>query len=330
MIATCRSSIPIRLATAGALLLAVQACSSGQAAPTLAKDKPPARDAYCSQTADAVADACEAAAVEALLIAQANCTNLVDDGARAACQDDADAAQEEELEACEEQEAARLEACALLGESRYDPAVDPANFVDPLQVGEAVAPNPYLPLVPGYTRVYEKGDEKITVTVTHDTVEIMGVTCIVVRDIAEENGELVEDTDDWFAQDLAGNVWYFGEFVRNFEDGVLHDLDGSFKAGEEGAKPGIAMKAAPQPSEAYRQEWFLGEAEDIAEVLGTAASESAPAASCDDTCLQTRDFSPLEPDTSEHKFYVPGIGEIVAYHVDEPDEREELVEYFFE
>lgn len=309
-------------------LAALQGCAKGEAAQP--QSKPAAKDAYCSQTADAVADACEAAAVEALLIAQANCTNLGSEDARADCRSEADALHEEEQESCEEQEAARFDACALLGEGRYDPAVDPANFVNPLAIGDTVAPNPYLLLVPGYTRVYEKGDETVTVTVTHDTVEIMGVTCIVVRDIAEENGVLVEETDDWFAQDLAGNVWYFGEFVRNYEDGVLHDLEGSFRAGVDGAKPGIVMTAAPQAGDVYRQEWSLNEAEDIAEVLGTAASESAPAASCDGTCLQNRDFSPLEPDTSEHKFYVPGIGEIVAYHVDEPGEREELVEYRFE
>lgn len=323
-----RNAHAAALATAVLALATLQACTRGEAAQPLSK--PAAKDAYCSQTAESVADACEAAAVEALLIAQGNCTNLDDADARGDCRDEADTVQEEELEACEEQEAARFDACALLGEARYDPAVDPANFVDPLEIGDAVAPNPYLMLVPGYTRVYEKGDETVTVTVTHETVEIMGVTCIVVRDIAEEGGVLVEETDDWFAQDLAGNVWYFGEFVRNYEDGVLHDLDGSFRAGVDGAKPGIAMPAAPQVGDVYRQEWFLNEAEDLAEVLGTAASESAPAASCDGTCLQNRDFSPLEPDTSEHKFYVPGIGEIVAYHVDEPEEREELVEYRFE
>jgi sugar lactone lactonase YvrE len=39
----------------------------------------------------------------------------------------------------------------------------------------------------------------------------MGIKTVVVRDRGFTNGELSEDTLDWFAQDAAGNVWYFGE-----------------------------------------------------------------------------------------------------------------------
>lgn len=310
------------------LAFALQACSDTQAKQPADAGKD--NSAFCTQTADAVADACAAEAMDDYLVAQANCINVGDDLARAECESAGEESFTEAGEECDEQNDARDEVCGVLGEDRYDPQIDPANFVDPLQIGDAIAPNPYLPLVPGYRRVYEKGDETVTVTVTDETIEILGVTCIVVRDVAEEDGEVVEDTDDWFAQDLAGNVWYFGELSRNYEDGALHDLDGSFTAGVDGAKPGIAMKAVPLVGDVYRQEWALGDAEDLGEVLSVTATESAPAADCDGNCLQTRDFSPLEPDVNEHKFYAPGIGEIVAYDVAEPDEREELVEYAFD
>jgi hypothetical protein len=264
-------------------------------------------------------------------VSQANCLNISDPDDRAECEAEAHEAQLEDQALCGEQRIARLEVCALLGEDRYDPEFDPANFVDPLQIGSSVAANPYHPLVPGFTRVYESGDETITVTVTDETVEILGVTCIVVKDIVEEDGEVTEDTDDWFAQDIFGNVWYCGELSRNFEDGFLADIDGSFRAGVEGAKPGIIMKAAPMEGDAYRQEWAPGDAEDVAEIVSTSASESAPApgASCSDTCVQAREFSPLEPGHEEYKFHAPGIGVIVAYPVDDPAEREELVDYHF-
>ncbi|MFA5941533.1 MAG: hypothetical protein WC809_19465 [Sinimarinibacterium sp.] len=307
------------------LAVALQSCTDSEARQPAATGS--GNDKYCTRTADAVGDACAAEAMDDHLIAVANCINVGDDDARAACDEQADEALAEAQEECGEQTAARAELCAVLGEARYDPAIDPLQFVDPTLIGTAIAPNPYLSLVPGYRRVYENGEETITVVVTDQTVEILGVTCVVVRDTATEDGEVIEDTDDWFAQDLEGNVWYFGELSRNYEDGQLVDLEGSFKAGVDGAKPGIVMKATPQVGDVYRQEWALGDAEDLAEVISTTASESTAAASCDGNCLQTRDFTPLEPGTSEYKFYAPGIGEIVAYHVEEPEEREELVEY---
>lgn len=309
------------------LAMALQSCTDSEARQPAATGSGNGNDKYCTRTADTVADACAAEAMDDFLIAQANCINVGDDEARATCDEEAGEALQEANDQCAEQNEARAELCEVLGEARYDPAIDPLDFVDPLQIGSTVAPNPYLRLVPGYRRVYENGDETITVVVTDQTVEILGVTCIVVRDTVEEDGELVEDTDDWFAQDLAGNVWYFGELSRNYEDGQLVDLEGSFKAGIDGAKPGIAMKATPQVGDVYRQEWALGDAEDLGEVISTSASESTGAASCGGNCLQTRDFTPLEPGVSEYKFYAPGIGEIVAYGVDTPDEREELVEY---
>jgi hypothetical protein len=286
-------------------------------------------NAYCSQTTGAALTACQNDVKDNFWLTNGICINIADNEERRDCYIDARQEKREGMALCYEQREARDEVCDVLGQSRYDPEIDPANFVDPLAIGDTVATNSFMPLVAGLTRIYEAGDETITVIVTDETIVIQGVTCIVVRDTVEEDGEVIEDTVDWFAQDIYGNVWYFGEISRNYEDGMLDNLDGSWMAGKDGAKAGIVMKAAPQVGDVYRQEWALAEAEDMGEVVSIAATESAPAASCNGTCLLTRDFTPLEPDASEHKFYAPGIGVIVAYDVDDPAAREELVEYHY-
>jgi len=284
---------------------------------------------YCSQTTNAAFKACRNDVRDNFWETKGICINISDDEERNECYVEAKQEKHESNALCREQREARDEVCEAIGESRYDPAINPADFVNPLTIGDTTATNTYMPLLPGFTRIYAAGDETVTVTVTDETIEIMGVTCIVVRDTVEENGEVIEDTVDWFAQDIYGNVWYFGEISRNYEDGMLDNLDGSWMAGKDGAKAGIVMQAAPEAGQVYRQEWALAEAEDMGEVLSVSATESAPAASCNGDCLLTRDFTPLEPDVSERKFYAPGIGVIAAYDVEEPEDREELVEYHY-
>jgi hypothetical protein len=187
--------------------------------------------------------------------------------------------------------------------SPYEPQIDPADFV-------AEIDNPYFPLEPGTTRVYEGGtkgeSEVVTVTVTRKTREVMGVMCTVVKDTEEVDGELVEETFDWFAQDRWGNVWYFGEDTKEFEDGRV-DSAGSWEAGVDGALPGIIMLADPDVGERYRQEYFAGEAEDMGQVLKLGESVDVPYGSFADV-LVTKDWTPLERNALEHKYYAPGIG----------------------
>ena len=176
--------------------------------------------------------------------------------------------------------------------------------------------------------VYEGDGETITVTVTGDTKEILGIEAVVVNDVVEEDGEIVEDTDDWYGQDVFGNVWYLGEISKNYEDGELVDIEGSWTAGVDGAKAGILMKAAPMVGDVYRQEWALGDAEDAAEVLSLTASAVVPAAgaSCAGTCVETLDFTPIEPDAAEEKYYSPDVGLILEVDTETGD-RVELVSY---
>jgi len=289
--------------------------------------------AFCSRTADAALKACRAEVKDDFWIAIGNCINVSDPADRRECRADARADRKDGKDLCVEQFGARLEVCDLVGEERYDPDFDPADFVDPNAIGHTVAPNPYFPLVPGAQWVYEGGDETITVTVTDKTKLIEGVTCRVVNDLVTEDDVPIEDTDDWYAQDLNGNVWYCGEIAKNFEtfegdnpeEPELVDIDGSWKAGRDGAKPGILVLAAPQVGDAYRQEIALGEAEDVAEVIDTTGTASVPAGSCTNDCLVTRDFTALEPGVDENKYYALGVGLILE--VDMEGNRVELVEF---
>jgi hypothetical protein len=276
----------------------------------------------CDQSAEVLRNACENEARDDAWVVAAVCLNLPDPAETRTCRADAKTARREAQSDCHDQFDARRDLCEALGQAPYAPAIAPARFLSP--AATAAAPNPFLPLVPGRTLHYASPSEIGTVEITHRTRTILGVTCIVVRDLVVDNGLPVEDTDDYFAQDVDGNVWYFGELSQNFEDGVLTDLDGSWLAGVDGAQPGIVMPAAPTVGTTYRQEFAPGDAEDAATVVSVTASESAPGASCTGTCLQTLDFTPIEPDAREHKFYAPGVGMIVTVNL-ENGERTELV-----
>lgn len=268
-----------------------------------------AQPGACSATAQDALQACHHDTEDNYWISLGNCNNLKDASARATCLEDAAEERREGRQLCREQLAGRLEVCGDLGESRYDPRIDPALFVDPKDIGKSVAPNPYLLLTRGRELTYRNGDERIKVSVTKDTVVILGVQCAVIHDIATgPGGVVIEDTIDWLAQDVYGNIWYFGEISQQFENGELASLEGSWKAGVDFAKPGLAMKAAPAVGDVYRQEFSLGNAEDLGKVLSLNASVHAPAGSCSHTCLLTEDFTPIEPDTIEHKYYAPGVG----------------------
>ena len=292
----------------------------------------------CSQTATAAFKACQGEITDDYWIAFGNCTNLTDYGERKDCLKEAGIEFNDGRELCNDQREARLELCEELGESPYDPRIKPDKFVDFEEVvkGGDFTSNPYFPLVPGTVWNYRTYDgdgtliEKIKVEVLKETKEILGVNCIVVRDRVweiDEEGEksLVEDTDDWYAQDLKGNVWYFGEIAQDFEDGELVSIDGSWKAGRDYAKPGYLMLINPQAGDLYRQEFALGEAEDVAEVISrNEESVTVPYGNYKDDVVKTKDGTPIEPDVYEFKYYAPDVGLILEVNP-ETGERVELV-----
>lgn len=200
----------------------------------------------------------------------------------------------------------------------YHPTIDPARFTSTVD-------NPLFPLVPGTVFEYDvlETDEAVTVTVTSDTKVVMGVTCVVVHDVAKVASVVAEDTFDWYAQDDAGNVWYFGEDTTAF-DGGMPSKEGSWQAGVDDAQPGIIMKGTPKLGDVYRQEYLAGEAEDQAEVLSLSESVTVPAGSFTG-CVMTRDFTALETSHEEHKFYCPNIGQVRAELSKGGTEHEDLV-----
>jgi hypothetical protein len=182
------------------------------------------------------------------------------------------------------------------------PTFDPDNFV-------TVIDNPHYPLRPGTTYFNASPDGAFVdnLTATRDTIEILGVTCVVVEDLAYEDGELVERTLDYFAQDKQGNVWYLGEDSTHYEDGKVIGTEGTWRAGNPGQHAGIIMLSDPQVGDFYKQEQAPGVAEDQAVVISLNASLDVPYGSFTGL-LQTDDTTPLEPGFVERKTYAEGIG----------------------
>ena len=204
----------------------------------------------------------------------------------------------------------------------YAPKVIPSDFSTKID-------NKYFPLKSGTTFVYRgktaDATEGDTVNVTADTKNIMGVECVVVDDRVTEGGELVEQTYDWYAQDKEGNVWYFGEDSKEYENGKIKSTGGSWEAGRDGAKPGIIMPANPEIGKTYRQEYYKGEAEDMAEALKLNGSVKVPYGKFDNA-LVTDEWTPLEKNVAEHKFYAPGVGNVKEIATKGPKETLELID----
>ena len=345
--------------TRGARLLAVQIilliavfCLIGQ--PALAKNthhkKGPKN---CSKMSNNAFIARQSEIRDDYFIAVGKCYNLPPEEDIRDCIKDAREEQHDAKEEARDQRDARLDLCDQIGEGDYNPVLNPENFVNnPANIGGSVDPNPYFPLVPGYTWTYKSRDvngedpqevlETNTVEVLDTTdpavesVTIEGIPCAVVHDIvykgdSTKDEDITEDTYDYYAQDDDGNVWYMGEFSlakEECDDELCQGLwgdEGSWQAGFDGGRPGIIMFANPGEKEegyVYRQELYLGDAEDAAEVMSFNEAEVTvpyPPGTFNSNVLETRDFSPLEPGAGDYKYYAPGIGVIVekAYEDDE-------------
>lgn len=187
----------------------------------------------------------------------------------------------------------------------------PVQFVDTVT-------NRYFPLIPG-TKSFYRGFDGNTPTsdimyVSYNKKRILGIDCTVVRDEFYEDGVLIERTLDWYAQDAAGNVWYFGEDSRDFDaEGNVISTHGSWEAGVDGALPGIIMKAKPTPGDRYMQEVAPGVAEDAAEVHSIKAG-CAPIG-CFDDLLAIDEWTRLAPEVRDRKFYARGIGFVEGYTI---------------
>ena len=166
---------------------------------------------------------------------------------------------------------------------------------------------------------------RVVVTVTDDTKTIMGIEARVVHDVVTEDGQVTEDTFDWYAQDSDGNLWYLGEDTKEYEDGKLKSTEGSWEAGVDGAQPGIILpptRARPDLSRGVLRRPRRGRCRDS----HLTAHADVPYGTFDHV-LQTRNFTPLEPDLVEEKFYVSGVGPVLEITVTGGSDRTELLRY---
>jgi hypothetical protein len=202
--------------------------------------------------------------------------------------------------------------------------LDPADFTTEID-------NAYWPMRPGSRWVYREtsGDEvqRVVVTVTDRTKTIEGIEARVIHDlVTTPDGEKVEDTFDWYAQDEDGNLWYLGEDTKEYEGGRVVSTEGSWEHGVDGAEAGIIVAAEPKQGLMYREEYYAGEAEDAAEVLSVEGKVQVPYGRFTGAMI-TRNFSGIEPNVEELKFYARGVGPVLELLVSGGAGRTELLSY---
>ena len=209
---------------------------------------------------------------------------------------------------------------AMAAQPPYQPVINPADFVSRID-------NPYFPLGPGtvfrYVANSKAGQEVDDMVVTSDTKVILGVMTTVVLDSVYTNGDLTELTADWYAQDKAGNVWYFGEDSKELDHGQVVSTEGSWEAGVAGAEPGIVMEANPKVGDTYQQEFQAGVAEDMAKVTGLDVPITVPYGSF--SCLETLEWTHLTPNDRARKYYARGVGNVLELAPKGGQVRTELV-----
>ncbi len=319
--------------------LATPAAGLGAAHPAVAGGP----DTPCATHAGFLRRACFADRKDDYLVHRADCAYVTPEEEEEECRAEAVAEAVERAEECEELYEARLDVCELIGEERFLVDFDPAEFVDPDDIGDTVEPNPYWPLSAGHTHVIIADGEVTVVTATDEVRDVGGLPCRVIRDFVFEEGDdgeggieydALEVTQDWYAQNLGGDVVYCGENTFEIEDGLIDNTDGSFANGTDRARAGYLVRALPVVGEGDRQEMASDEAEDIVEYRSLAATPSeeeggdVAAFPCAGSCLKTFELNPHDPGQAEFKYYLPGIGFVLAVKIDEDEvptgEREEV------
>jgi hypothetical protein len=191
--------------------------------------------------------------------------------------------------------------------------------------------NPWYPLLPGSVYVYRgvKGGQpsRDVLTVTHQTAKVDGASCVVIQDRLYLNRHLGEKTTEWYSQDKQGNVWYFGENTAELDTtGHVTSRSGSWRAGVNGAMPGIYMYATPKVGQSARQEFYKGQAQDQFQVLSLHTRVNVPYITSTQGLL-TKEWSPLEPGGLDHKIYIHGIGDVVEVTIKGAPEKASLVSF---
>ncbi|WP_165985338.1 hypothetical protein [Streptomyces sp. YIM 98790] len=196
------------------------------------------------------------------------------------------------------------------------PTFDPEDFTTTID-------NPYLPLEPGTRFTYRsaegEGGTEAVVEVTDETTDILGVTVRIVAETVSVDGVVVEESRNWFAQDGEGNVWTFGADLNVVEDTEIAPTPGALAAGRDGAHPGIAMPADPQPGTVYPTRDTALYAETV-EVVSVDESVEVPHGSFRDVVV-TEETDPLNPEAVHHRHYAEGLGLVLREQVEGGGDR---------
>ncbi len=259
----------------------------------------------CIPSGLAAMTSCKLDAQSSYALDLANCKNLTKTD-QPMCKQEASTAQKNSMRACNSQMAARMSQCGWMGNYGYAPVMNSADFVQDVT-------NPFMPLVPGTTFMYNGatsgGLKQMEFNVTGNTSVILGVTTTEVDVKTSVAGNMTENDTEWFAQDTTGNVWLFGKNANQMSDGLVVGVAGSWTAGVGGAMPGIVMEATPTLGNAYRQDFSIGMAEDMATVMSITESVSVPYGSWAN-CLKTSETTPLAPSAQRYMYYCSGVGNV--------------------
>lgn len=227
----------------------------------------------------------------------------------------------EALEEALVQYRARLRVCEELGHGVYAPVMTPTQFTANVNAN-------FFPLTPGSTYVYESqtslGVERYESTVLDRVLQVNGIPCRSVSTFEYLDGALKERTIDWYSQDSFGSVWYLGEVTQEFEDGLPVAMDGSWRAGIDGAKAGHKLPGSAMVGDVFRMEFLLGSAEDVARVTAVGQTVTVPAGTFDG-CIAVQEWSPLDVRELVLKYYAPQVGMVLEIN-QRTGERAELIE----
>ena len=205
----------------------------------------------------------------------------------------------------------------------YNPQINPEDFTTKIT-------NKYFSLPVGKKLFLkantESGVEEITIEISGETKVIEGVKTLVYLDTVHKNGVIYEITRDYLAQHKkTGDVWYFGEDVNNYDEkGNLKDHAGTFIHGKDGAKAGIWIKAKQIVGETYKQEYYKGVAEDIRDTVSIGQTVKTSLGVYKD-CVKVYDWTPLDPESREYKYYCPSVGSLVLTEHLVTGKRSELI-----
>lgn len=194
--------------------------------------------------------------------------------------------------------------------------------------------NKWFPLKPGMqyttdgtvTSAEGTSAHKVVHTITGLTKVIDGVNTLVMWDRDYSDGELAESELAFFAQSKDGDVWLFGEYPEEYENGEFVGAPSTFISGIAKAQAGIAMQGHPRTgTPAYVQAYapkvdFL----DCGDVIETNRHVCVPTG-CYDDVLVIDEFNPLDPPSAGHqrKFYSAGTG-LVRVTADGGDQQETM------